>query len=113
MNQSDEKLAPYPDWSEAAETGHFVHFFENEAFLIDSVSGFIGTALVTGAGGLVIATAAHRDGIQKELEARGMNVRRRRSPGAIRGGWTPQNSYRSSWLTGRPTRFDLPRWSAA
>jgi PAS domain S-box-containing protein len=66
--------APVVDWSAAPESGHFVQFYESDAFLVDSVGGFLGAALGTGDGGLSIATRPHQVGIEESLKARGIDV---------------------------------------
>ncbi len=48
---------------------HFVQFYENDSFLIDEVSGFLGAGLAAGQAGIVIATAAHRAGFEAKLLA--------------------------------------------
>jgi signal transduction histidine kinase len=53
---------------------HRVHFYENDAFLIDSVTDYIGDGITSGGVGIVIATAPHRDGITDRLSARGIDV---------------------------------------
>jgi signal transduction histidine kinase len=53
---------------------HAVHFYEEDSSLLDSVSQIIGTALVTGDIAVVVATAAHREGIAKRLKARGLDL---------------------------------------
>lgn len=71
------RTAPYAaslDWNDIAESEHFVQFYETDSFLIESVSGFIGTALEAGDAAVVIATRAHRQGLQKKLSARGIDV---------------------------------------
>ncbi len=51
-------FAPRTDWSEMSETEHFVQFYESDAFLLNSLSGYIGTALNSGDGAIVVATKA-------------------------------------------------------
>lgn len=62
------------DWSDIAESEHFVQFYETDAFLVESVSGFIGTALKAGDAAVVIATRAHRQGLESQLAARGIDL---------------------------------------
>lgn len=47
--------------------GHAVQFYENDAFLVDEVSRFIGSGLRTGEAGIVIATPAHLAGLAAQL----------------------------------------------
>jgi signal transduction histidine kinase len=53
---------------------HSVHFYEEDSFLLDSLSQLIGTALVAGDTAIVVATAAHRDGLAKRLKAQGLDL---------------------------------------
>jgi hypothetical protein len=53
---------------------HAVRFYENSAALCRLVAQFIGEGLAKGEPGLVIATAAHRDGILDNLRARRFDV---------------------------------------
>jgi PAS domain S-box-containing protein len=48
--------------------GHFVQFYEGDAFLVDEVTRFIGSGLMTGDAGVVIATQAHRDALRLRLQ---------------------------------------------
>ncbi|HZY61455.1 MAG TPA: ATP-binding protein [Edaphobacter sp.] len=53
---------------------HTVQFYEDDSFLLDSLTKLIGTALVAGDAAVVIATAAHRDELAQRLISRGLNV---------------------------------------
>jgi PAS domain S-box-containing protein len=48
--------------------GHFVQFYEGDAFLVDEVTRFIGSGLMTGDAGIVIATQAHREALRLRLQ---------------------------------------------
>jgi PAS domain S-box-containing protein len=71
---TDESFAPVVEWKEMGESEHFVQFYENDEFLIESVSSFVGAALTDNQSGLVIATAEHRQAIQRKLLACGVDV---------------------------------------
>lgn len=62
------------DWPAAGECGHAVQFYETDGHLLDLLMRFVGTALVGGDGALVIATQAHRDGLDKRLRANGLDI---------------------------------------
>ncbi len=47
---------------------HSVQFYEQEDFLLDEVSGFIGAGLQAGQVGLVIATRPHLEGLERRLK---------------------------------------------
>ncbi|MFN2514692.1 MAG: ATP-binding protein [Pyrinomonadaceae bacterium] len=66
--------APRSNWSEMSDTEHFVQFYEADGFLLNSLSGFIGTAINSGDAALVVATKAHRDGLDELLQANGLDV---------------------------------------
>jgi signal transduction histidine kinase len=57
----------------AIHSRHVVQFYADDAFLVDELSKYIGSALAAGEGAIVIATKAHRDGITQRLKARGMD----------------------------------------
>ncbi len=67
-------LVPHSDWDETSGSGHFVQFYDEDVFLLDAVSRFIGTALGSGGAAIVIATSAHRDGLSRALTDRGLDV---------------------------------------
>src|SRR5713226_1424013 len=70
---SERKLAPHSHWSEMSESEHFVQFYESDVFLLDSLSGFIGTGLSAGDACVVIATKAHRERLEERLKADGLD----------------------------------------
>ncbi|HWZ01736.1 MAG TPA: ATP-binding protein [Edaphobacter sp.] len=53
---------------------HSVQFYEEDSFLLDSLTKVIGTTLVAGDVAIVIATQEHRDGLAKRLKARGLDL---------------------------------------
>ena len=67
-------FAPRTDWSEMSDTEHFVQFYDTDAFLLNSLGGYIGTALKAGEGAIVVATRAHRDGLEEILRENGLDV---------------------------------------
>ncbi len=58
-------LAPRSDWSETNDEDHFVQFYESDGFLLNSLSGFIGSAINNGLPAVVVATKAHREGLDQ------------------------------------------------
>jgi signal transduction histidine kinase len=66
-----EKLAPQLDWGEWGEGEHFVQFYETDKFLLDSLGGFIGKGLAEGDACIVVATQAHRAGLDERLPSHG------------------------------------------
>jgi hypothetical protein len=53
---------------------HVVQFYQDDKFLIDAVSGFVGAALAAGDAAVLIATAAHREGVEQVLRKRGLDI---------------------------------------
>ncbi len=74
-------LAPRADWSEMSSTEHFVQFYEGDRFLLNSLSGFIGAAINSDEGAIVVATSAHREGLDELLIANGLDVTNARATG--------------------------------
>jgi hypothetical protein len=62
------------DWPVAGECSHAVQFYETDGHLLDLLTRFVGTALVSGDIALVIATTAHRDGLNKRLKTNGLDI---------------------------------------
>jgi excisionase family DNA binding protein len=62
------------DWAAVRETDHLVQFYETDDFLCKTVAAFVGPALRGGDAGVVIATEAHRAGIERRLRADGIEV---------------------------------------
>ncbi|HEV8378956.1 MAG TPA: ATP-binding protein [Tepidisphaeraceae bacterium] len=69
------------DWTQMGEREHFVQFYEDDAFLEDSVAGYVGTGMENDEGAVVIATRDHRVAIAKKLKARGINLNEARANG--------------------------------
>ncbi len=74
-------IAPRTDWTGMTETEHFVQFYEADGFLLNSLGGFIGSAINSGDAALVVATEAHRDGLDDLLTANGLDVAYAKSRG--------------------------------
>lgn len=51
---------------------HLVQFYENDAFLIDGISEYIGSAIAAGDVGIVIATKPHLFSLEEKLSQRGL-----------------------------------------
>jgi len=60
-------------WSDLGDRAHLVQFYSDDAFLVDRLTTFIGTALVSGDAALVIATREHRTALLKSLRERGVD----------------------------------------
>jgi signal transduction histidine kinase/ActR/RegA family two-component response regulator len=66
--------APQWDWRNMGTDEHFVQFYETDLYLVNSVSGFIGSGLSAGDGCIVVATEEHRSGLDVRLQAYGFDV---------------------------------------
>ncbi|HEV2417422.1 MAG TPA: PAS domain S-box protein [Terriglobia bacterium] len=53
---------------------HIVQFYQDDAFLLDVLGRYIGSALCAGEAAIVIATKDHRDKLEKHLMARGLRL---------------------------------------
>lgn len=71
---ANENSAPRTDWTEMSDSEHFVQFYEADGFLLNSLSGFIGTALKAGEGAIVVATPPHRRGLEELLQTNGLEL---------------------------------------
>ncbi len=67
-------LAPVSDTSKLPNGGHFVQFYDNEFFLLDSITEYIRTGLQAGDACIVIATESHRNGLAAKLMRHGLDV---------------------------------------
>lgn len=54
-------------------TGHVVQLYTDDAFLLEVLSGFIGSAIAAGDGALVVATRAHAEALERCLRERGID----------------------------------------
>ena len=66
--------ASLPHCPVSNQRGHIVQFYEDDAYLVEAVSRFVGAALAVGDAGVVIATKAHRLAIDGLLRARGVDL---------------------------------------
>jgi signal transduction histidine kinase/ActR/RegA family two-component response regulator len=69
-----QEFAPRSQWSEMCESDHFVQFYETDLFLLNSLSGYIGQGLEAGDACIVVATKAHREALDEQLRAQGLDV---------------------------------------
>jgi signal transduction histidine kinase len=53
---------------------HSVQFYEEDSFLLDSLTKLIGTTLIAGDVAFVVATPAHREGLAARLKALGLDL---------------------------------------
>ncbi len=67
--------------SEMSQSEHFVQFCETDAFLMNSLSEFIGTGLRAGEACIVVATQPHRESLEERLKEDGLEVAAARMQG--------------------------------
>jgi len=65
---------PLPHWHNGEGIGHTVQFYSDDAFLLESLSQFVGAALATGDTAIIIATREHRVRLAQRLSDRALNV---------------------------------------
>ena len=63
-----------PDWTLAGHRAHAVQFYEDDAFLAELLSRFVGASLVTGDAAIVVATPRHREALAERLRSRGFDL---------------------------------------
>ena len=61
-------------WNQVSESDHIVQFCETDAFLIDSLSEFVGTGLKLEDVCIVLATEPHRASLEQRLQREGLEV---------------------------------------
>ena len=70
-----QKNPPSVDhWAEIGDREHLVQFYEDSQTLVETLTGFIGSALRANSAGIVIATREHLDALDQQLAASGIDV---------------------------------------
>jgi hypothetical protein len=57
-------IDPRAPWYDGDGSAHVVQFYEDDSFLVETMSRLIGNALSAGNAVVVIATGPHRDGLR-------------------------------------------------
>jgi PAS domain S-box-containing protein len=68
-------LTPTLDWGDIGATEHFVQFYEDDKYLVQSVATYVERALVADEGAIIIATKEHRRRISRMLKRRGIDLK--------------------------------------
>jgi hypothetical protein len=63
-----------PDWTLVRHRSHAVQFYEDDDFLVELLSRFVGSSLATGDSAIVIATPRHREALAERLLSRGLDL---------------------------------------
>lgn len=63
-----------PQAVDIAEGAHFVQFYQDDAYLIESVGAYIAASLAVREGAIVIAAPDHREALIQSLRDRGIEV---------------------------------------
>jgi signal transduction histidine kinase/ActR/RegA family two-component response regulator len=74
-------VAPTLHWGDVGESEHFVQFYQDEAFLLQSVSGFIGRGIRSGSAAIVFATTPHLDQLERHWQKMGVGLESARACG--------------------------------
>ena len=82
---------------------HSVQFYGEDSILLDGLSRYIGESLEANGSALVVATPAHRDGLTRRLEDRGVDIEAAIGRGAT-SFWTRLRHSRNSCSRAGPTR---------
>lgn len=69
----ESSLLPPPLGLRPPSSHRCVQFYDNDSGLLESVGHFIGTAIASGDSAIVIATEAHREGLNANLRSRGID----------------------------------------
>jgi PAS domain S-box-containing protein len=80
-HSSPSLLAPVNDWTAMGKSDHFVQFYEDDTFLVQSVAAFIGSGLRSGETAIVLATEAHRQALDERLRLDGIDPETTRCSG--------------------------------
>lgn len=69
------------DWNAALQGDHFAQFYDTDAFLLNSLSDFVGAGLGAGDAVILVATEAHRASLDALLVSRGVDLSEARASG--------------------------------
>jgi signal transduction histidine kinase/ActR/RegA family two-component response regulator len=74
-NPTCDPLGSAPPAEAAARTSaHIVQFYDDDAFLVETVASFIASGLADGTAAVIIATKSHLEGIEERLKARAIDT---------------------------------------
>jgi PAS domain S-box-containing protein len=70
----DESSPAQALWDSPRSKGHSVQFYEEDSYLLEGLSRFIGAAILADDAALIITTKSHRDGLFARLRSRGLDL---------------------------------------
>jgi PAS domain S-box-containing protein len=73
-NRDISSLAPVPPWDDPGSHGHVVQFYEDDSFLLDVLSRYVGRAIAAGDSVIVLVTKAHWEELCARLTSRGLDL---------------------------------------
>jgi PAS domain S-box-containing protein len=76
-------LAFQPEVNCGLGSEHVVYFYQESQSLVEALSNYVAPALGAGGGAVIIATKAHREGLERELVVRGFDVVKARKQGSF------------------------------
>lgn len=68
-------------WAEVAPCDHLMQLYDDDDVFLDSLEGFVGGGIRRGDASVVIATPAHRNGLEQRLKKRGIDLNAARENG--------------------------------
>ncbi|MGB2670908.1 MAG: PAS domain S-box protein [Candidatus Acidiferrum sp.] len=74
LSASPRKPPYHPQGANLFQGEHIVYFYRQSDSLLSALSDYVGSALGAGNAAVIIATKAHLHGLQKQLEAMGLDI---------------------------------------
>lgn len=79
----DGACTSIPGWSSQGNAAHLVQFYEDDSFLIDTLSSWFDTGLKGGGACIYIGTAPHRQSLEQRMGAKGVALDSMRETGRL------------------------------
>lgn len=81
QHRSFADLSPSLNWNDLRANEHFVQFYDDDAYLVETVASFIQDGLRVGDANIVVAKQGHRNAIHRKLKACGLDLAAARGEG--------------------------------
>jgi PAS domain S-box-containing protein len=78
----EQRLVPPVEWTSLGGAEHLLQFYETDGFLLDALEAYVQSGLDAGDVCLMVATAAHREGLEARLETAGVDLAAARRNGS-------------------------------